>query len=108
MNKDEKKLKDLLIQKVSPEFNNKFWKDFEQSVTPQTKRSIWFRAKFLFPSSVAVMLVIFIQISSSNKHQQYEMIANTELLENYEMLMGLDEDLIKLSDEEWEIVLAKN
>lgn len=109
MKKDEKLLQQKLTKKVSPEFEKNFWKEFE-SISETEKQGL--KAKHWFgmaiPAMVVILAVMIYQNQGPLKEDEIQLAMNAEMLEELDMLESLDADLIELSDEDWEVLLAQN
>lgn len=109
MKKDEKLLQEKLTKKVSAEFETKFWKEFE-SINERERSGL--KAKHWFgmaiPALVVILAVMVYQNQTPVKEDEMQLAMNAEMLEELDMLESLDTELIELSDEDWEVLLAQN
>jgi hypothetical protein len=108
MKKDEKQLKSLLQKNVSPEFDKRFWNNFNKRF--EEKKISIFNIYSLLTAGAAmgiVGVITFYQINTPAPNIQLSM-QNIELLENLEMLEELEEEMFDLSEEDWNELLAQN
>lgn len=106
--KDEKKLKEILTEKTPNKFEENFWSEFDKSFKEDSVA--WYARFELVGAAMAAGIALVVYFNSINTQQidTMTLASNIELIENYEMLDDLDEELLDLSDEEWEVVLADN
>ena len=106
MRDDEKKLKNLLKQEMSPKKTELFWERFEREFEVETA-SPW---KIWIPTGVVaacLMIFAFNNVQQEiNPQTNLAMFEDQEMLEELEFYADLDEELIDLEEDEWEIILA--
>lgn len=102
---NEKKLKELMTQKTSESFDKNFWNEFEK-IEKKSSSKLW-SLKVLVPTMVVVLAIFVFNNQRQDESEMMQVAFNQELIENYEMLDELDEELIELDAENWEVLLAQ-
>jgi len=110
MKKDEKELKNLLQKKVSVQMDERFWDRFDRTHPEESKSPIW---TWGIGASFAAMIVfmLFLYNPSTQQNMLAEnmgIIEDIEMLENYDMLVEMEDSMFELSDKEWGVILASN
>lgn len=108
MDKHEKILKEKLSRKLNPKFDEKFWDRAEREFPKLEQQGLLSWAQF--SSLTATVLVIFslsfFMNSELDEKEQLLISHNQELLEHYELLADMDDELFELNDKEWDVLLA--
>ena len=106
MREDEKKLKELLKNEMSSKKAELFWDRFEREFDVQ-RTSPW---KIWLPSGIVTACLMIFAFSSFQQEVtpqiHYGMFEEQEMLEELEFYAEIDEELIDLGEDEWEIILA--
>lgn len=104
MNKDEKELQKILTKKFSAHAEEKFWDRFEREAGTD-KKPIW--GYFISGLAVASLTVVIVMNQTGQESQADIAMAmqNQELLSDLEFYAELDESMIQLSQEDWDILL---
>jgi hypothetical protein len=111
-----KVLKKKLSRNVSPDFDNKFWKNFEEEF-PNKKMGLkeLLNIKIVFPSMAAVLIISGLVVNYQMQNEREFKLENSPLVsmapilgevnpEDLELLSEMES--IELSEEEWEILLG--
>ena len=107
MDKFEQLLKDKLWQEVSSEFDQQLYLKFEDEFGREEQSLFDLTRGF-----VAASFILFIMFSSLDlmqedvKNYQVGLIKMTTMLEDYELLADIDEEILELTDNDWNELLG--
>lgn len=100
---NEKKLKEMFSQEMPKEANERFWDRFDREFGGRNGWDIrWAISSF---AVACLVLIVVVNTQQPKPIDQFALIENQELLEDFEFMAEVDEEFLELTDEEWSLLL---
>lgn len=108
MKKDEKILKEKIQENLPSDFDKKFWQKYENEFESQSIGfNLWIPTTAM---AVVIGAVLIYQLNAPtlSEKELMKVALQTEMFENMEMLEELDDEMLAMNDQDWDVLLENN
>lgn len=107
MDRDELELQKKLKQNLSKDFDKNFWKRYNNEINEEeSSLGIWIPLSGF--AATCVLVLVIMNTTNIHKITEQDMVAisiDKEMYENMDLLANIDDDMMNLSDKDWNELL---